>query len=656
MTVEKNLFRLDLIINNMPDYAYWKNTKSVYMGCNDNTAHLLGLKNRVEIYGKSDKDFDWLEKILVDQFVADDQRVMTEKIRLTTEYRIPIKQLRGNIRLLRTNKLPLFDQQNQVIGILGIATDITYQELAEKKTFVSSRFLEDIIFNLPGLIYWKNKQHQYIGFNKNVLELSKLSRASLYGKTDLEINWGEKEAKVFQKEDKEVMETGITRITENVLPIKRLDGSYMVVRTEKNRLYGRDGDVIGMLGVALDITDKKIFEQKLMRAKEKAETANKAKTEFIMNMSHDLRTPLAGIIGLSSIQADSKMEQPEQQQYGKMIHGASEQLLGLLNSVIEVTVAEHQIEQVKKEPINLIQLAKELQTLMRPSLQSKGLQLQVKMDPALPIIISDRIKLKRLLLNLLSNAVKFTQQGEVRLEISRLSIEGTQAKIEMRVIDTGIGIAKDKIDKIFDRFYRVHPSYQAEYKGYGIGLYLVKKTVERLRGEIKASSEEGKGTCFTLNFNFPVSYQAIDKKPSTAILPQPVSTVYLEAGKLKGTVLVAEDNALVLHAVKNILAGLAYDVISVTKGKAALRVLQTQSFVWALLDIGLPDLSGTEVAHRYRQWEQENNKPHLPLFALTAHTVDKVKVQCKTMGIDYILNKPFTSKDVQTIEQFIEKK
>jgi PAS domain S-box-containing protein len=653
MTIEENFFSLDLMINNMPHYVYWKNKKSIYMACNDNIARLFGLKNKEEIRGKSDKDFYCLDESIISQFVADDQRVMVEKVTLTKEYRIPMKQFGGELRLFRTDKLPLYDQQNQVVGVLGVAIDITEQKFVEQETHVSSMLLKDIIFNLPGLIYWKNKQHQYIGFNKNVVELSRLSRTNLYGKTDLEINWGEKEAKVFQKEDKEVMETGIIKITENSLPIKRADGAHIVVRTEKNRLYDREGNIIGMLGVALDITDKKIFEQKLIIAKEKAEAANQAKKEFIMNMSHDLRTPLAGIIGLAGIQADKKMGLQEQQQYGQMIQGAGEQLLELLNSAIEVTAAEHQIQPPKKEPINLIQLAKELQALMRPSLQSKGLQFQVKIDPTLPTIISDRIKLKRLLLNLLSNAVKFTRQGEIDLKINLFSIENDQAKVKMQIADTGIGIAKDKLDKIFDRFYRVHPSYQGGYQGYGIGLYLVKKIVEQLNGEIKVASEEGKGSRFTLDFNFSLAGKDADE--NKAVLAKSELEAYPGTGKLKRAVLVAEDNALVLYVVKNILSNLGYKVITVTKGKAALKALQTQSFVWALLDIGLPDLTGTEVAKRYRQWEQAHNKSRLPLFVLTAHAVEEVKEKCDEIGIDHVFHKPFTGQDAQTIEQFIRR-
>ena len=500
--------------------------------------------------------------------------------------------------------------------------------------------LLNIIAKAPGHFYWKDKEGVYQGSNDaQAIFLGYKSGKDLIGKTDFDLPW-KAQASYLQKIDKQVMET------EKEYSVEEIVDSYAGIKTiffsRKIPLYDpKTKKVIGIIGTSLDITASK--------------QAEIAKQEFLMNMAHDLRTPLAGIIGLSSIQADSKMEPQEQQEYGQMIQGASEQLLELLNSVIEVTATEHQVEQLKKEPIDLNQLSDELQTLMQPSLQSKGLQFQVKVDSILPVIISDRIKLKRLLLNLLSNAVKFTLQGGIGLEINQLSAENNRAKIEIQISDTGIGIAKNNIDKIFERFYRVHPSYEGEYKGYGIGLYLVKKTVELLNGEIKVASEQGKGSCFTLCFNFPLAGTIVDKESSVSTLQQPVPTSYLESEKRKGMVLVAEDNDLVLHVVKNILIKLGYEVTAVTEGNAALHALQTQSFVLALLDIGLPNLDGTEVARRYRQWEQENNKPHLPLFALTAHAEKSIKDKCIYVGIDKVLHKPFTEKDIQTIQKFLEK-
>jgi CheY-like chemotaxis protein len=211
------------------------------------------------------------------------------------------------------------------------------------------------------------------------------------------------------------------------------------------------------------------------------------------------------------------------------------------------------------------------------------------------------------------------------------------------------------LDTIFDRFYRAHPSYQAEYTGYGVGLYLVKKTLELLGGKIKVSSEEGKGSCFTATFTFPLAEENLEQTVCSTSQPQPDS-FKSHSEEDKHSVLVAEDNTLVLHVVKNLLVNLGYDVITVSDGKAALNTLQTQDFNWALLDIGLPGLTGIEVAKAYRQWEKEHNKPQLLLFVLTAHAIDEVKEKCEAVGFDYILNKPFTEKDIQIIKLFMRDK
>jgi CheY-like chemotaxis protein len=318
----------------------------------------------------------------------------------------------------------------------------------------------------------------------------------------------------------------------------------------------------------------------------------------------------------------------------------------------KIVLGEKLKDAIKKEKIDLARLVEELHALMLPAIESKKLQFELKLEANLPPIISDRSKLKRLLLNLLSNAVKFTKKGKISLEIGLLGLENNQAQIEMRIIDTGIGIPKDNLDKLFDCFYRAHPSYSAEYKGYGIGLYLVKKSLGLLGGDIKVDSEEGKGSCFTLEFNFCLAEKDRKKTVFTSI---DITPEIDKNNKIKETVLIAEDNDLVLYAVKNMLIKLGYEVTAVSEGKAALEALKNRSFSWVLLDIGLPDLGGLEVTRLYRKWEQENNKAHLPIFALTAHAEDEVIEKYKKMGIDRVLTKPFTENDINTIKKFIEK-
>ncbi len=498
--------------------------------------------------------------------------------------------------------------------------------------------LLNIVAKAPGHFYWKDTKGVYQGSNdEQAIFLGYKSGKDLIGKTDFDLPWKE-QAEYLQQIDRQVMETQKEYSIEEI--VNSHEGVKTIFFSRKSPLYYPETKkVIGIIGSSLDIT-----------ASKKAEIA---KQEFLMNMAHDLRTPLAGIIGLASIQADQGTNAQEQQ-YGHWILAAGEQLLDLLNAVLKVIDTEQMTDLIQEEPIYLSLLAKELKALMQPSIEAKKLEFELKLDNRLPIIISDQIKLKRLLLNLLSNAVKFTKKGKISLEINLLMIKNDKAKIEILIADTGIGIAEDKINKIFDRFYRAHPSYEAEYTGYGIGLYLVNQTIELLGGEIKVSSEEGKGSCFALKFIFPLTEIIVDQTYCTTLRPPSLKSHSEEVDK--HSVLVAEDNTLVLHVVKNLLVNLGYDVTTVTDGNAALNALQTQYFHWALLDIGLPILVGTEVAKRYRQWEKEHNKPRLPIFVLTAHGIDEVKEKCEKVGIDYILNKPFTAKDVQIIKLFMENK
>ncbi|WP_050764038.1 sensor histidine kinase [Rickettsiella grylli] len=253
----------------------------------------------------------------------------------------------------------------------------------------------------------------------------------------------------------------------------------------------QNNKLIGVLGLSINITGKK--------------QAERAKQQFMMNMAHDLRTPLAGIIGIASIQANQNKCLDDQQQYGRWIMEAGNQLLELLNAVMDVMALEEREDALNHDRIELSHLMKELTDLMQPSIVAKGLHSEWQFDPKLPAITSDVMKLKRILLNLISNAIKFTEKGTVRVAIHLLGINDKHARIEIQIKDTGIGIPSDQHEKIFDQFYRAHPSYRGVYSGYGVGLYLVKKAVDLLGGKIAVSSEEGKGSCFTLAFNFPLA-------------------------------------------------------------------------------------------------------------------------------------------------------
>lgn len=507
--------------------------------------------------------------------------------------------------------------------------------LSEKKhLFERVNYIEKIINLIPGHVYWKNRTGVYQGCNENMAKRLKLiSNSEIIGKTVFELIPEHKElARKTSQEDERIMVVNQRKDFEE----EGLDaqGNLAMFMTSKVLLRDLEGKVKGLIGISFDITKQK--------------QAHIAKQEFLKNMAHDIRTPLSGVIGLAQIQQMGLESLEESKEYGQMIYETGNQLLELLNTVIKTIDTEHMTDPVKMEPLDLSGLARELHALMEPSVYTKGLKFILDIDKALPIILSDRIKLKRVLLNILSNAVKFTKAGEINFIITLLVIENNSAKVEIRITDTGIGIAKENLGKIFDRFYRAHPSYLAEYSGYGISLYLAKETLDLLGGDINVESEEGKGSCFTLHFTFPLANKNLSK----------IETVLESSKKIQartGSVLVAEDNAIVLRVVKNQLEKAGYEVIATMDGKAALEALKMNSVVWALLDIGLPELRGTEACKQYRKWEKENGRPYLPVFALTGHSVSEVEKECNEAGIDKIFVKPLNDKIIQEIELFVNK-
>jgi two-component system aerobic respiration control sensor histidine kinase ArcB len=493
----KNLAaQLEPIIAYMPGFIFWKNTQSQYIWCNQNLADILGLKQRWEIYGKTDYDFPY-EKASADQFIADDKEVMRTGKAKSTEYEMPIKRSDGQNFYVRTDKLPLFDDKNQIIGVLAVAIDITDQKRSERETHLAHTFVEDILYNLPGLIYWKNKDSQYIGFNKNVVQLSGLTREELVGKTDGELNWGKSEGESFKLDDQEVMETGIVNVTEYEIPIKREDGHFMMLRTEKSRLFDRLGNVVGVLGVAMDITDQKILEDKLIEEKEKVEKLSLAKTEFIHNMEHDIRTPFSGIYSMVKI-LEEKEEDKEKRSILNAIGQCAKELLDYCNGILDFSVTESKTRPIILKKFDLKALMLQIIDMEKPVALNKKLKLSMDFPDNMPrILIGDKYRILRILINLVGNATKFTHTGYVKISVQLAKeIEGKQVVVRFYIEDTGIGIPKDKQAYIYEKFSRLTPTNQGKYKGSGLGLSIVKHLVDELEGEIEVESTQDKGTLF----------------------------------------------------------------------------------------------------------------------------------------------------------------
>lgn len=289
--------------------------------------------------------------------------------------------------------------------------------------------------------------------------------------------------------------------------IIRPDGEIRWIVDRGFPIFDKQGRCQGVTGVAMDMTKEKAHEEALRQAREKAESANRAKTALLANLSHDIRTPLAGILGLAQELIDAaKQASPKQlvktvRQDGRYLFESAKALLDLFNDILDVVRLEPG-QVVAREAFDLRELIKQQRKLMQPAARQKKLKLISYLDPQIPATVYGfRYYLDRILLNLLSNAIKFTAQGYVQIRVEADEERSGDAKgipLKISVQDSGIGIPGEQFDSIFEPFTRLSPSYQGCYSGAGLGLYRVRHDAAKLGASIAVASEVGKGSCFTL--------------------------------------------------------------------------------------------------------------------------------------------------------------
>ena len=350
-------------------------------------------------------------------------------------------------------------------------------------------YFESVISCMPGNVYWLGRDGRTISCNKNVADMFGFDSVDQFRNLTFEQmgkigKWSEDATVSFEEDSFEVLQTGKAKLNIEEFPIQHSNGKLIYFLSHRVPLIDKKGKVMGVVGISIDITERKRMEAELMKAKERAEAANKAKSIFIANMSHDIRTPLAGIIGISKLlQRDDIC--PKDREFAVIIHKSGEKLLSLLNDVLSLASAnESHEEALKEESFILHDRIKHIENIFMANAELKNINLIISADDNLPyFVISDRIKIDRILLNLVSNALKFTEKGKILLKVNRITSTKNKVLVEFIIQDTGIGIPSSKIDHIFERFYKVESSSQEKDSGFGIGLFIVKHYVDLLKGK-----------------------------------------------------------------------------------------------------------------------------------------------------------------------------
>ncbi|CBJ12910.1 putative sensory histidine-kinase / response regulator [Legionella longbeachae NSW150] len=617
---------------------------------------MLEMVGMNSVIGKTDFDMPWVES--AETIRNNDLRVMELNSSLEMEETATLAD--GQQVTVLTKKTPLRDDQGNVIGIIGVSLNITHRKQREERLRSNQEntqsTLENIIAHMPGHVYWKDKNGVYQGCNNLQAQSAGLQFGyEVVGKTDFDLPWEKEQAELIRKNDRQILETGETEVIEEIIQVK---GKEAIFLSHKSPIRNKNGEIIGVLGMSVDITERKKIEAELNIAKEKAETANRAKTEFLENMRHDIRTPLTGIVGFSDI-IKEEAQNPRIKEYADNLVASSHALLDFMDEVLEaIHVSSGEIPRVKKK-FELQNLLQHLIDLNKAKAFSKHLELSLDFDKNIPkYLIGDNIRIHRIILELLTNSLNFTDSGFVKLTAQLAKQEGREVILKFIVEDTGIGIPQDKQQEIFLQFKKLTPSYKGIYKGAGLGLAVLKQFVDELDGEIYVKSTVSKGTIFTCIIPLKMALLEDDTgvdqdfadlkkinlkhKTESNINKSDITTLF------QHRILVVEDNPIAQIVAKTFLNQCDCHVDIAIDGQSALTYWRQNKYDLIFMDIGLPDMDGYQVTHHIRVQEIAKNL-HTPIIALTAHVGDENKQRCIESGMNAVINKPLTPKNCRDI-------
>ena len=531
-----------------------------------------------------------------------------------------------------------------------------------------------IISYMPNNVYWLDRNCITQGCNNNILKLLDLKKIDEFVGINYDqmaklAGWTEGQAQSFEKDDREVMNTGVGKFNVEEPPLYNKEGEPVYYVSSRVPIFDDKGkEVIGVIGISVDITERKKYEQRLKEEKQRSEAANQAKTEFLANMRHDIRTPLSGIVGCAQIIQSQANNAKKVSEFAEDLIQSSDALLEFLNKVLEsIKVASGEIPLLKKK-FDLHQALKLVIQLNQAKAAEKGLLLSLDYDKAIPAyVIGDPIRVQRIILELVTNALKFTQIGEVKLTVKLMKQESHQLVVKIVVSDTGIGIPIDKQQDLYTRFKRFVPSYEGIYSGVGLGLSIIKQFLDDLQAEIYLESQPKQGSSFTclIPFQEPLFLDGLGVEKNelsslealtTAQLINPATNEFV-ADKLSAStssrILVVEDQAIPAKIAQNILSKLHCQVDIAIDGEAALQQINQQNYDLIFMDIGLPGNDGCEVTRRIRlkQWRRN---PAVPIIGLTAHIEAENKRRCLAAGMEAVFTKPLTpGKAEEILDAFI---
>lgn len=524
----------------------------------------------------------------------------------------------------------VWDEQGNAIRMAGSIVDITDRKRAIMEIQEREKLIESILDALPLNVFVKDAHGCLRFYNEQTEQTTGISREQAIGRTDFEIFSPQVAQKNMLNDMRLRKEGGVMIMEEH---FQKDDKDVWLLAGKKLLTYHPAGGQTEnwVLGFSIDITDRKLSEMALLAAKETAENALRAKSDFLSTMSHEIRTPLNSVIGTASLLMDSKLDD-EQRVYVNLVKQSGEHLLGLINDILDFSKLEAGKMLVEHEAFRVAEQLELVSTILSSQAKAKGLNIKTHVGSSLPeVVYGDAHKLRQVLLNLASNAIKFTSQGEIRLEVIVLkSDDQSDPVLCFSVSDTGIGIPTDKLGLLFNEFSQVDASTTRKFGGTGLGLAICKKLVTIMGGEIGVTSEHGLGSRFW--FSLP-----LEEADASLLQPQ-VKIIHNQQEQAPLEILVAEDNPSNQLLIRAILSKLGHKVVIAKNGLEVVDMVQQARYDLILMDMQMPEMDGLDATKTIRALG--GVYAELPIIALTANALEGDKGRVLEVGMNDYLSKP----------------
>ena len=523
----------------------------------------------------------------------------------------------------------------------GIITDITQRKMIEETLRIREEKYRNITANMRlGLLEVDNDE--VITFaNPSFCEMSGYSEPELLGKNASSLLSGNDELALIQRKN-ELRKNGHSDAYELTVKDKQGETKWWLISGAPH--YNDKGELIGSIGIHLDITKQKKLEFELLEAKLQAEKSAQAKEQFLANMSHEIRTPMNAILGMGHQLQKTSLD-GRQLKYLSAINNSAEHLLVIINDILDISKIEAGKLNLEQIGFDFTELVKSAVEVMRLKAEEKGLEIFTTIDKNISqVLIGDPFRIKQVILNHVSNSIKFTEKGSVVIDCKLVEKAGSVETIQLSITDTGIGMDEEFLGDLFTKFSQEDNSIARKYGGTGLGMSISKKLLELMNGKIEVSSKKNKGTC--ISFTLPLL-----KGNESSIITKGERSI--DTSILKGSrILLVEDNEMNRLVASTVLEHYEVVLVEAENGLEAINILNKERFDLVLMDVQMPVMNGIEATMRIRK----EISTTIPIIALTANAIKGESDKCIGAGMNAYVTKPFDEESlIRTIGTLLGK-